>query len=92
MSVSSYGNGYKFPLETLQILHLSASNKMAQLLHTKILQTYRVNQILSKDERMGIKSEAPQPDYDVVISVLNPKPKITNAKWNVVMAAQSKFV
>ncbi|XP_017874745.1 PREDICTED: GPI transamidase component PIG-S-like isoform X2 [Drosophila arizonae] len=65
------------------------SNKMAQLLHSKILQTYRVNQILSTDERMGIKSEAPQPDYDVVISVLNPKPKITNAKWNVVMAAQT---
>ncbi|TDG48162.1 hypothetical protein AWZ03_005337 [Drosophila navojoa] len=65
------------------------SNKIAQLLHSKILQTYRVNQILSTDERISVKSEAPQPEYDVVISVLNPKPKITNAQWNVALAAQT---
>ncbi|EDW59129.2 GPI transamidase component PIG-S isoform X2 [Drosophila virilis] len=65
------------------------SNKLAQLLHSKILQTYRINQILSTDERLGAKSEAPQPAYDVVISVLNPKPRLTHAQWNVALAAQT---
>ncbi|EDV90665.1 GH14258 [Drosophila grimshawi] len=65
------------------------STKIAQLLHSKILQTYRINQILSTDERLGTKSEAPQPAYDVVISVLNPKPRLTFAQWNVAMAAQT---
>lgn len=60
------------------------------MLHAKILQTYRINQILTKDERNGVKSEAPQPAYDVIVSVLNPKPRLTHAQWNVVLAAQSK--
>lgn len=60
------------------------------MLHAKILQTYRINQILTKDERNGVKSEAPQPAYDVIVSVLNPKPRLTHAQWNVALAAQSK--
>jgi len=68
----------------------SASSKLTQLLHSKILQTYRINQILTTDERLGVKSEAPQPAYDVIVSVLNPKPKLTHAQWNVALAAQSK--
>ncbi|XP_016999132.2 GPI transamidase component PIG-S isoform X2 [Drosophila takahashii] len=67
----------------------TTSNKIAQLLHAKILQTYRINQILSTDERMGAKSEAPQPAYDVIVSVLNPKPRLTHAQWNIAMAVKT---
>ncbi|XP_034486573.1 GPI transamidase component PIG-S-like isoform X2 [Drosophila innubila] len=66
-----------------------SSSKLTQLLHSKILQTYRINQILTTDERLGVKSEAPQPAYDVIVSVLNPKPKLTHAQWNVALAAQT---
>ncbi|XP_017086843.2 GPI transamidase component PIG-S-like isoform X2 [Drosophila bipectinata] len=67
----------------------TSANKIAQLLHSKILQTYRINQILSTDERMGTKSEAPQPAYDVIVSVLNPKPRQTHAQWNIAMAVRT---
>ncbi|XP_017079972.2 GPI transamidase component PIG-S isoform X2 [Drosophila eugracilis] len=67
----------------------TTSSKIAQLLHAKILQTYRINQILSTDERMGAKSEAPQPAYDVIVSVLNPKPRLTHAQWNIAMAVKT---
>ncbi|KAH8374936.1 GPI transamidase component PIG-S isoform X2 [Drosophila serrata] len=67
----------------------TSSNKIAQLLHAKILQTYRINQILSTDDRMGIKSEAPQPTYEVIVSVLNPKPRLTHAQWNIAMAVKT---
>jgi len=40
---------------------------------------------------MGAKSEAPQPAYDVIVSVLNPKPRLTHAKWNIAMAVKSKY-
>ncbi|KAL7729879.1 hypothetical protein ACLKA6_014728 [Drosophila palustris] len=66
-----------------------SSSKLSQLLHSKILQTYRINQILTTDERLGVKSEAPQPAYDVIVSVLNPKPRLTHAQWNVALAAQT---
>jgi len=82
----------KLPVKRLifSIKYCLASNKIAQLLHAKILQTYRINQILSTDERMGTKSEAPQPAYDVIVSVLNPKPRLTHAQWNIAMAVKSK--
>ncbi|XP_034114711.1 GPI transamidase component PIG-S-like isoform X1 [Drosophila albomicans] len=66
-----------------------SSKKILQLLHLKVLQTHRINQILTTDERLGVKAEAPQPAYDVIVSVLNPKPRLTHAKWNVALAAQT---
>ncbi|BFF92851.1 GPI transamidase component PIG-S-like [Drosophila madeirensis] len=67
----------------------TTANKLAQVLHSKILQTYRINQILSTDDRLGAKSEAPQPAYDVIVSVLNPKPRLTHAQWNISMAVKT---
>ncbi|KAH8278869.1 hypothetical protein KR018_010524, partial [Drosophila ironensis] len=67
----------------------TTSRKLEQLLHLKILQTYRVKQILSTDEQVGEKSEAPQPAYDVIVSVLNPKPQLTHAQWNVALAVKT---
>ncbi|EDW84736.2 uncharacterized protein Dwil_GK14273 [Drosophila willistoni] len=67
----------------------ATSHKLTQLLHSKVLQTYRMKQILTTDERLGVKSEAPQPVYDVIVSVLNPKPRLTHARWNIAMAVET---
>lgn len=67
----------------------AGSNKIKQVLNTYILQTHRVKQILTKDQRDALKTEAPQAEYDVIVSVLNPRPDIMNAKWHVQMAVES---
>lgn len=61
-------------------------------MNTYILQVHRVKQILAKEQRDAVKSEAPQAEYDVTISVLNPRPDIMDAKWHVQMATESEFV
>lgn len=48
-----------------------------------------MQQILNENHREAVKSEAPQTEYDVVVSILNPRPDIMNAKWNVRMAVES---
>lgn len=55
------------------------------------MQTHRIKQILAKDQRDVLKTEAPQAEYDVIVSVLNPRPDFMNAKWHVQMAVESKF-
>lgn len=61
-------------------------------LNVLILQSFRIQQMLNKNERNALKIDAPQSEYDVVISVLNPRPDIMDVKWNVKLAAESKFV
>ena len=62
------------------------------MLNAYILQTHRIKQIIAKDQRDALKTEAPQAEYDVIVSVLNPRPDIMDAKWHVQMAVESKFV
>lgn len=62
------------------------------VLNSYILQTHRVKQILAKDQMDSLKSEAPQAEYDVTVSVLNPRPDIMDAKWHVQMAVESTII
>ncbi|XP_075148144.1 prolyl 3-hydroxylase sud1 isoform X2 [Haematobia irritans] len=67
----------------------TSSNKMKQVLNTYILQTHRIKQIMAKEQRDAVKTEAPQAEYDVTVSVLNPRPDIMDAKWHVQMAVET---
>ncbi|XP_061397087.1 GPI transamidase component PIG-S [Musca vetustissima] len=67
----------------------ASSKKLMQVLNTYILQTHRVKQILAKEQVDSLKSEAPQAEYDVTVSVLNPRPDIMDAKWHVQMAVET---
>lgn len=57
-----------------------------------VLQTSKIYSILNEDKRYASKTSAPQPQYDVVVSVLNPRPDIMNVKWNVQLATESKLL
>lgn len=37
-------------------------------------------------------SAPPQPNYDVLISVLNPRPDLQKVHWNVRLAAESELI
>ncbi|XP_050339832.1 GPI transamidase component PIG-S isoform X2 [Bactrocera neohumeralis] len=67
----------------------TSSTRIKQVINTLILQTHRMQQILNANHREAVKSEAPQTEYDVVVSILNPRPDIMNAKWNVRMAVET---
>ncbi|XP_013110416.2 GPI transamidase component PIG-S isoform X2 [Stomoxys calcitrans] len=67
----------------------TTSKKLKQVLNTYILQTHRIKQILAKEQRDALKTEAPQAEYDVTVSVLNPRPDIMDAKWHVQMAVET---
>lgn len=69
-----------------------ASKRLMHVLNSYILQTHRVKQILAKDQMDSLKSEAPQAEYDVTVSVLNPRPDIMDAKWHVQMAVESTII
>uniref|UniRef100_A0A1A9WRR7 uS12 prolyl 3-hydroxylase n=1 Tax=Glossina brevipalpis TaxID=37001 RepID=A0A1A9WRR7_9MUSC len=66
-----------------------ASKKIAKILKLYILQTHHIQQILAKDYKDNIKIEAPQAKYDIIISVLNPRPDVMNVKWNVPLAVET---
>ncbi|XP_037948214.1 GPI transamidase component PIG-S-like isoform X1 [Teleopsis dalmanni] len=67
----------------------TSANKIKSVINLLILQTHRIQQILTTDQRYATKSEAPQAEYDVIVSVLNPNPEIMDAKWNVQMAIET---
>ncbi|XP_005175676.2 GPI transamidase component PIG-S isoform X2 [Musca domestica] len=67
----------------------ATSKRLMHVLNSYILQTHRVKQILAKDQMDSLKSEAPQAEYDVTVSVLNPRPDIMDAKWHVQMAVET---
>ncbi|XP_017483616.1 PREDICTED: GPI transamidase component PIG-S isoform X1 [Rhagoletis zephyria] len=67
----------------------TSASRIKHVINLLILQTHRIQQILNEDHRHGVKSEAPQTEYDVVVSILNPRPDIMNAKWNVRMAVET---
>ncbi|XP_065371680.1 GPI transamidase component PIG-S isoform X2 [Calliphora vicina] len=67
----------------------TSSNRIKQVLNSYILQTHRIKQILTKDQRDALRTEAPQAEYDVIVSVLNPRPDIMDAKWHVQMAVET---
>lgn len=71
------------------LLIISAFTRIKQVVNLLILQIHRTQQILNENHPQAIKSEAPQTEYDVVVSILNPRPDIMNAKWNVRMAVES---
>ncbi|XP_011195473.1 GPI transamidase component PIG-S isoform X2 [Zeugodacus cucurbitae] len=67
----------------------TSSTRIKQVINLLLLQTHRIQQILNENHRQAVKSEAPQTEYDVVVSILNPRPDIMNAKWNVRMAVET---
>ncbi|XP_067630754.1 GPI transamidase component PIG-S isoform X2 [Eurosta solidaginis] len=67
----------------------TSSSRIKNVLNQLILQTHRIQQIVFENYRRAVKTEAPQPEYDVVVSILNPRPDIMNAKWNVRMAVET---
>ncbi|XP_053945939.1 GPI transamidase component PIG-S isoform X2 [Anastrepha ludens] len=67
----------------------TSASPIKNVINLLILQTHRIQQILNENPRHAVKSEAPQTEYDVVISILNPRPDIMNAKWNVRMAVET---
>lgn len=76
--------------------------KIQQVLRSWIFQEHRLRQILlniSQNQtvkKYGSKERslnaAPQPHYDVIISVLNPRPDLHNIQWNVRSASEGFLI
>ncbi|XP_055851996.1 GPI transamidase component PIG-S-like isoform X1 [Episyrphus balteatus] len=70
----------------------TTSSKLQNVLNINILQTHRMRAILTEDEderRTMTKNSPPQLQYDVIISVLNPRPDLMDVKWNVQLATKT---
>lgn len=72
-----------------------ASTKLQQVLRTWILQEHKLRLILSntdanrrRDPRVRQSTLVPYANYDILISVLNPKPIDQHVKWDVRKAAE----
>lgn len=72
-----------------------ASTKIQQVLRSWILQEHKLRMILANTEinlqerRVRQSTLVPYPNYDILISVLNPKPNVQNVKWDVRLATES---
>lgn len=72
----------------------TTSSKIAQVLKMWIFQEFKIRSILSSrnnSQALRHKTAAPQSHYDILITVMNPRPDLQNVKWNVRYAADSKF-
>lgn len=68
------------------------SRKIFHVLKNYILQSTKIQQILSQEQRLNaVKSEPPHPNYDIIISVLNPQPETLDFEWNVVKAVDGLY-
>ena len=79
---------------TAVISEAVTSTKIYQVLTLWILQEYKLKSILGSlttaRGRQARPNSAPlQPHYDVLVSVLNPKPDLQEVKWNVRAAVES---
>lgn len=72
-----------------------ASTKIQQVLRSWILQEHKLRLILAnndtnkRDPRVRQTTLVPYPNYDILISVLNPKPSSQNVKWDVRQASET---
>ncbi|XP_055903161.1 GPI transamidase component PIG-S-like isoform X1 [Eupeodes corollae] len=70
----------------------TSSSKLQNVLNINILQTHRIRAILAEDEderHAMTKNSPPQLQYDVIVSVLNPRPDLMDVKWNVQLATKT---
>lgn len=78
---------------TAFISSTASANKIQQVLRSWMLQEYKINSILGStttitDRKIRHNIPPPQPNYDVVLSVLNPNPDLQKLNWNVRLAAE----
>lgn len=75
---------------------ISASLKIYQVLSSWILQEYKLKAILgsrdlqtSQHRQLRLNTAPMQPHYEILISVLNPRPDVQKIHWNARAAAES---
>ncbi|XP_059610001.1 GPI transamidase component PIG-S-like isoform X1 [Phlebotomus argentipes] len=70
----------------------TTSTKIAQVLKTWIFQEFKIKSILNSrnnSKALRHKTAAPQSHYDILITIMNPRPDLQNVKWNVRYAAEN---
>uniref|UniRef100_A0A1L8E3R1 Putative gpi transamidase complex n=1 Tax=Nyssomyia neivai TaxID=330878 RepID=A0A1L8E3R1_9DIPT len=70
----------------------TTSVKIAQVLKTWIFQEFKIRSILSSrnnSHAIRHKTAAPQSHYDILITVMNPRPDLQDVKWNVRYTAET---
>lgn len=74
-----------------------ASKKILHVISTIIFQEHNLRLILGNltltnhQNVEKLTSSAPSPHYDILISVLNPRPSVQKINWDVRSAADSNF-
>lgn len=71
----------------------TAASKIQQVIRSWLLQEYRLKSILGSistisGQKLHHNTPPPQPQYDVLLSVLNPNPELQKLNWNVRLAAE----